>query len=82
MDKKVFSLSRDRVLDLKWEWLGPLEKILSTDPRWNQDAPVLDQERTTHIVSALSDIDKIKRFLHVETIEVSWCCIPTYRFAK
>ncbi|KAF9156968.1 hypothetical protein BG015_009341 [Linnemannia schmuckeri] len=69
MDKTVFSLSRDRVLDLKWEWLGPLEKILSTDPRGNQDAPALDQERTTHIVTALSDIEKIKRFLHVENID-------------
>ena len=74
MDKLVFSLSRERVLDLKWEWLGPLEKILSTDPRGNQDAPALDQERTTHIVTALSDIEKVKRFLRVETIDVSWYC--------
>jgi hypothetical protein len=82
MDKKVFSLSRDRVLDLKWEWLGPLEKILSTDPRGNRDAPALDQERTTHIVTALSDIDKIKAFLQVETIDVSWCARPSYHCAS
>ncbi|KAF9124520.1 hypothetical protein BGX30_000907 [Mortierella sp. GBA39] len=69
MDKLVFSLSRDRVLDLKWEWLGPLEKILSTDPRGNQDVPALDQERTTHIVTALSDMEKVKKFLRVEDID-------------
>ncbi|KAF9922397.1 hypothetical protein FBU30_007469 [Linnemannia zychae] len=68
MDKLVFSLSRDRILQLKWEWLGPLEKILSTDPRGIQDIPPLDQERTTHIVTALSDLEKVKRFLNVENI--------------
>ncbi|KAG0372672.1 hypothetical protein BGX24_012726 [Mortierella sp. AD032] len=68
MDKLVYSLSRDRALHLKWEWLGPLEKTLSTDPRGNQDALPLDQERTTHIVTAFSDMDKVKKFFHVETI--------------
>ncbi|KAF9550523.1 hypothetical protein EC957_000197 [Mortierella hygrophila] len=83
MDKLVFSLSRDRVLDLKWEWLGPLEKILSTDPRGNQDAPALDQERTTHIVTALSDIEKVKKFLRVETIDYKRPMEPaSYRIAR
>ncbi|KAK3829671.1 MAG: hypothetical protein J3R72DRAFT_456662 [Linnemannia gamsii] len=68
MDRLVYSLSRDRALHLKWEWLGPLEKTLSTDPRGNQDALPLDQERTTHIVTAFSDMDKVKKFFHVETI--------------
>jgi hypothetical protein len=72
MDKLVYSLSRERALQLSWEWLGPLEKTLSTDPRGNHDAPPLDQEKTTHIVTALSDMDRVKKFLHVETIDVSW----------
>ncbi|KAF9084603.1 hypothetical protein BGX23_010393 [Mortierella sp. AD031] len=69
MDKRVFSLSRDRVLQLKWEWLGPLEKTLSTDPRGKQDAPALNQEETTHIVTALSDMENVKKFFQVESID-------------
>jgi len=72
MDKRVFSLSRDRVLQLKWEWLGPAEKTLSTDPRGKHDATTLDQERTTHIVTAYSDMENVKKFLKVEAINVSY----------
>ncbi|KAI7816366.1 hypothetical protein BC939DRAFT_46023 [Gamsiella multidivaricata] len=71
MDKVVFSTMCERVLQLRGEWLGPKTKVLATDPRVKPDIPALDQENTTHIVTALSNIEAVKRFLNVSEINRS-----------
>ncbi|KAF9112172.1 hypothetical protein BGX27_003834 [Mortierella sp. AM989] len=68
MDSRVFDITRKRVLDLSGSWLGPQVKILSTDPRTKAEIPTLDEETTTHIVTALTSIDDVKRFLKMDEI--------------
>ncbi|KAF9937654.1 hypothetical protein BGZ65_001278 [Modicella reniformis] len=68
MDSVVFNLMRDRVQELKGHWLGPKTKSLATDPRANTELPALDQEKTTHIVTSLTNIQAVKRHLNVEDI--------------
>ncbi|KAF9179254.1 hypothetical protein BGZ51_007034 [Haplosporangium sp. Z 767] len=69
MDSTVFRISRERVVQLSGKWLGPKTKILSTDPRAVQEVPELDQTITTHIVTALSSIEAVKRFFGIEEID-------------
>ncbi|KAI1305764.1 hypothetical protein EDD11_004878 [Mortierella claussenii] len=65
----VFNITRKRVLELRGKWLGPKFKVLSTDPRAKADIPPLDQENTTHIVTALTSVEDVKRFLNVDKID-------------
>ncbi|KAG0304313.1 hypothetical protein BGZ98_005670 [Dissophora globulifera] len=68
MDSMVFKTMRARVLELGGAWLGPKTKVLQADPRVKQEVPVLDNDITTHIVTALSSVDAVKRFLKVDEI--------------
>jgi len=70
MDKVVYDLSRDRVRQMKGQWLGAPTKILSIHQTVQESMPPLDQDLTTHIVTALSNIDTIKKLLKVDTIKV------------
>ncbi|KAG0206768.1 hypothetical protein BGX28_001841 [Mortierella sp. GBA30] len=69
MDRVIFNLCRDRVLQLQGEWLGPKTKVLSTDPRIAHEIPPLDQERTTHIITELTSVNAVKTYFNVETIK-------------
>ncbi|KAF9573986.1 hypothetical protein EC968_007672 [Mortierella alpina] len=68
MDKVIFNLSRQHVLQLNGTWMGPQEKVLATDPRVASTIPPLDQERTTHIVTELTNLQAVKTYLGVDTI--------------
>ncbi|KAF8977945.1 hypothetical protein BGZ46_006994 [Entomortierella lignicola] len=68
MNSHVFNITRKRVVDLGGSWLGPKVKTLATDPRAKPDIPALDQDKTTHIVAALTSIEDVKRFLNVDEI--------------
>ncbi|KAG0246570.1 hypothetical protein BG011_002388, partial [Mortierella polycephala] len=61
MDNTVFRMSRERVVQLDGEWLGPKTVTLSTDPRAVQEMPALNQKITTHIVTTLNSIESVKR---------------------
>ncbi|KAG0344443.1 hypothetical protein BG004_004478 [Podila humilis] len=66
VDSGVIVLSHKRVMDLQGKWLGPKTKILT--PRGRGRLPPLDQEKTTHIVTALSTFEAVKKALNVESI--------------
>ncbi|KAI8604869.1 hypothetical protein EDD21DRAFT_365062 [Dissophora ornata] len=68
MDTVVFNTMRERTIELGGSWHGPKTKVLRTDPRAKQDVPVLDQENTTHIVTAFTGIDAVRRFLNIDQI--------------
>ncbi|KAG0000017.1 hypothetical protein BGZ79_006388, partial [Entomortierella chlamydospora] len=70
MDSRIFDITRKRVIDLGGSWLGPRVKTLATDPRAKPDVPDLDPEKTTHIVTALTSIEDVKRFLSVDEINL------------
>ncbi|KAF9352688.1 hypothetical protein BGX26_009536 [Mortierella sp. AD094] len=65
MDSGVFEATRKRVICLGGSWLGPRAKTLTADPRAKPGVPKLDQENTTHIVSALKTIDEVMLHLNV-----------------
>ncbi|KAF9942982.1 hypothetical protein BGZ67_008613 [Mortierella alpina] len=68
MDKVIFNLSRLHVLQLNGTWMGPQEKVLASDPRVALTIPPLDQERTTHIVTELTNLQAVKTYLGVDAI--------------
>ncbi|KAF9152241.1 hypothetical protein BGX20_005205 [Mortierella sp. AD010] len=70
MDSRVFDITRKRVIDLGGSWLGPRVKTLATDPRAKPDVPDIDPEKTTHIVTTLTSIEDVKRFLGVDEINL------------
>jgi hypothetical protein len=85
MDQVVFKTMRERVIQLQGEWLGPKTKTLAMDPRKKPDVPALDQDRTTHIVTALNSIKAVKQFLDVEEINVRariFCCPLMARYQR
>ncbi|KAF9359999.1 hypothetical protein BGX26_010836 [Mortierella sp. AD094] len=69
VDSCVFEDIRKRTISLGGSWIGPKSKTLTTDPRVKHDVPILDQENTTHIVSALKTIEEVMRYLNVEFID-------------
>ncbi|ORZ07942.1 hypothetical protein BCR41DRAFT_148020 [Lobosporangium transversale] len=71
MDTAIFNITRKRVIELHGKWLGPAFKVLSTDPRAKAEIPPLDQENTTHIVTAFTSVEEVKRFFNVTTINVT-----------